>query len=209
MKTIIFDFDGVIIDSFNVVFNILYEKINRHTKYEVKVDDLKEEYMNSSLKEIVKKYKINKFLLPIIYWKIGQSYTNHLTEMKPFPKVNDTLKSLKQKGYKLGILSSNKKRNIVLFLKNNNLDKYIDFIDTFYNPLKKDKYLENIIKRKGLNRFETYYVGDEVRDYCACMNAKINCVIATYGFKSENLLNKLNTTKIDSIEKLEYIIKKF
>ncbi len=51
-----------------------------------------------------------------------------MDELKPVPGIKAALRELKQRGYQLGILTSNARENVQLFAKLHGLDPLFDFI---------------------------------------------------------------------------------
>ena len=101
IKTIIFDFDGVIGDSFNCVCEIIYKNCCNYTKHNLTLKKIKYEIRNTNLFEIIKKYKIKKIFIPLIVFKIKYDLKKRISKTKIFPQIKVTLKRLKNKNIKL------------------------------------------------------------------------------------------------------------
>lgn len=187
IKTIIFDFDGTIADTLDLATDKIENLSNKFHK-ELTKEKIKKLILEKPLKELLKEYHINKIELFFLLIEIKREIKKIIHEAKPFPNVEETLKELKKKNFKLGILSSNSKKNLEIFLNKYKLEKYFDFIETKNSLFKKDKAISKIIKKYNLNKSETIYVGDEIRDIEACKKINLEIITACYGFNSLKLL---------------------
>ncbi len=103
-----------------------------------------------------------------------------------FPNVKSTLSELKEKGYKMAIVSNCQKGYIDAFLTSMDMRQY--FVDTeeWGNTLKSKA--ENIRLVLSRNNFtKAIYIGDTAKDMNEAKNANIPFIHASYGFgKVEN-----------------------
>ena len=103
-----------------------------------------------------------------------------------YPKEEETLKALMEKGYFLCILSNAQPGYIEAYYSSTNLGKYfIDHICWGDNRLPKS---QNMLLLKERNHFdEIYYIGDTEMDENESNKAKAKFVHASYGFgKAKN-----------------------
>jgi phosphoglycolate phosphatase len=127
----------------------------------------------------------------LFFLKKGRSeFKQRIREVELFPEVKDVLTTLKKASFQLGIVSSDSRENILVFLAQNQLTDYFDFIHTELNLFGKGKVLKKVLCRYQLNPSKTIYLGDEVRDIEAARVAKIKVVSVTWGFNSEKLLRR-------------------
>lgn len=191
-KVLIFDFDGTICDSLDAVVSILKENL-KFTKYKDKfdLDEIKYMILNYNLKDILKNFKINNFVLFFILIKLRFDFNKKVKDLLPFENVFETLKILKKNNNRLFILTSNNSKNVLSFLEKNNLN----FFENLYfksSLFKKDKYLLKIIKENNLFLENVFYIGDELRDFISCQKINLNCICCSFGFNSFKLLKKHN-----------------
>ena len=66
---------------------------------------------------------------------------NSIGKLQPVDGMEKALSVLQKQGYPMGIVTSNDRDNVLLFLKNNNLDTYFQCIYTGRSLFGKDKYL--------------------------------------------------------------------
>ena len=107
----------------------------------------------------------------------------------------------------MGIISSNSKKNINTFLKNENIDT-MDFIIS--SPLFSKEIKINKLKKKlRLKDEDILYVGDEVRDIVSAKKSNIDIASVTYGYNTKEYLSSEEPTYfIDNLKELFNIIKK-
>lgn len=181
----IFDFDGTISDSFEFTLNVANEFLTKLKKKTVDAADFRE----NGIEEIIRDYKLNKLQILLYIFKGRREIRKHITELKTFAGMPDVIKKL-SKTSTLGIVSSNSKKNIDKFLKLHDLDKYFKFIVSSPSLFKKSDKINSAIEKYDLNKNETIYVGDEIRDIDAARKVHIKCIAVTWGFSDASLLKK-------------------
>ncbi|MGM0439135.1 MAG: HAD-IA family hydrolase [Patescibacteria group bacterium] len=204
-KLIIFDFDGTLVDSLPLIYKSLQSILADNNKInftEKEFEDLKKKGVIGALKELgVPFYKF-----PFIYFKVQAEMGRRIEEVDCFDGCKELLKSLKEEGYKLGIISNNKKRTIKTFLKNNNLD-FFNFIDGNLFMSRKTRRLKKVLKNKNKN--EVIYVGDQIDDVKAAHQAGIDSIAVSWGFdKKEELRKEAPTFLVDKVSELNNILVK-
>lgn len=188
LKTVIFDFDGTLADTFDFLlktFNQIAPDYNLPQIPDSQINNLKD----LSAKELLQKYPLSPLKLLKFSTHIRSELTKNIQNIKPFDGITQTLKTLKTSQIKIGIVTSNSKENVELFLRNNQI-KEIDFIYSEKNLFGKGKVLTNLIRKNKLNKNEMVYVGDEVRDIEAAQKAGIKIISVTWGLNSKSRLQK-------------------
>ena len=191
-KTIVFDFDGTIANTIDIGIEIYNNeivpkfKLKRVTKEEVAY--LRKE---KSQREILKRHNVSFFKLPFIVLSIRRALSKRMNEVEPQKDIVELIKTLKAQGYGLGILSSNSRSNIKIFLKNYELSQCFDFIVTSKNIFGKHRGMNRIIQKQ-----EFIYIGDETRDIQAAKRADIVSIAVTWGFNKKDALEKQNPDHI-------------
>jgi len=123
-------------------------------------------------------------------------------EAELYPGIDNLLKELKNKGYKVGIVSNSLKDMMIYKLKKYDLNDYVDFIighDEVKNPKPDSEGLLKCMKELKVKPSETIYVGDMESDITAGKSANVKFVIAvTYGYLSlaDNMFQKLKDADI-------------
>ncbi|MBI3485789.1 HAD-IA family hydrolase [Candidatus Daviesbacteria bacterium] len=187
-QVILFDFDGTIANTIDIVSEI-YNKFA--PSYGFKTIDKKEMIHIKSLSPLqilkdLRKSWLSFIKLPFFIKKIEGELNRQMESVKFYPGIIELLKRLKSEGYKLGIISSDTKKNIKKFLKLNDLD-FFDFIYTgsFWG---KSNLINKFLKDLDFKPSEVIYIGDEVRDIQAANKSQIDIVSVTWGFGSKKTL---------------------
>ena len=186
MKCLIFDFDGTIADTYDIVFEIIREIFHKRG---VKIPKDRKKSRSMGTREKLKKYKISRRSIVLLTRVCRRHLKKKIKTVKTFPRLKSVLKKLKKK-YRLGIVTSNSKDNVKIFLKNNGLNGVFDFIETG-NPLfGKHRRLKKAIKKHEYKKSEVIYVGDETRDIKAAKKVGVKIVAVSWGYESMSCLNK-------------------
>ena len=206
-KCVIFDFDGTLANTENVIFRVYNEIAKKYGYKEIThdyIDELKHQPIHNIIKDLGVPY-LKVFSLIKKGQKLMKEYHK---SMDPYEEdLKETLKILKSKLSYMGIISSNSKKNINTFLKNEKIDT-MDFIIS--SPLFSKEIKINKLKKKlKLKDEDILYVGDEVRDIVSAKKANIDIASVTYGYNTKEYFSSENPTYfIDDLKELFNIIEK-
>lgn len=187
-KTIIFDFDGTLVDSLEVAIHIFNTYAPEYGLSQITKQDL-QILRGKGYREVIKYFNIPFYKIPFYIKKFRNEFEKEADRFKLFPGIKKTLETIKENGYTTGILTSNTKVNVEKVLKNNDANIF-DFIHAEKNLFGKKYALKNLIKKYNLNKNEVVYIGDEVRDIEACKAVGIDIIAVTYGFNTKEILAK-------------------
>ncbi|HUI33439.1 MAG: HAD-IA family hydrolase [Dysgonamonadaceae bacterium] len=182
-KQIIFDFDGTLVDTFDVIKNIV---INEYGEYDIDFELFK----HKGAKGLLKKANIPRWKLPGMILNVT-SKLRKSENIKLFPGIVDLLYSLKS-NYKIGIVSSNSKDIIIDTLKKDNIENLFEFVYSESSLFGKHLVLKKMCKKHNINPLDVIYVGDEDRDIIAAKKAGIKNIAVTWGFNSKEKLSREN-----------------
>lgn len=203
-KILLFDFDGTIADSLDMVVTI-YNSFAKKYHLPTMTSKKKEELRGLSAREVISQITISKLLLPKIILEGKKEFARNLPLIKPFPELQRVMAEL-AKECRMGIVTSNDSTNVKQFLLSNNLD-YFDFIYSDKSLFGKGKVIKNVLKKYNFKKEHVIYVGDEVRDIDAAREAGIKIASVTWGFNTRESLAKSKPDRlIDSPHDLKKLI---
>ncbi len=200
---IIFDFDGVIINSHKIkslaffyIFRVYGKTIGlRARKYHL--DNIgKSRYLK--FKHIIKniqKSKITQKKLHYLDKKFDNFLQKKLKKMTPSKNLILFLKNKKNKR-KMFISTGTPKNKIIKILKEKNLIKY--FSKVYGSPKSKNNHIKEIKK----NGERTLFIGDSFEDYQAAKFSNVEFILKINS-ENVNLRKKIKLNKINSFKYLE------
>ena len=181
-KLIIFDCDGTILDTFNLiektVFKTFEEKLpnynltleEAHAFFGPLIDDSFKKYANTDeeVNELVKCYReINTKIMP--------------EYIKAFAGIEDVLIELKKSGFKIAIVSNKSTDAVVLGLKICKINQYFDLVigaEKMANAKPAPDGINQALKL--LNKKDAILIGDTIIDIETGKNASIDTIGVTW-----------------------------
>lgn len=200
MKAVIFDMDGVIIDSEPIHFEVDKQTF-KDLGYNVSVEELGKyvgttnEYM---LTEIKKKYNINKSIEEIISYKVEMTKRKVMeSNLEPIEGIKELLSELKNKDIPTAIASSSPRDFIDVVVSKFKLKNYFKFIvsgeEVKRGKPAPDIYFETA-KKLGINPRDCIVIEDSKNGVLAAKTAGMKCI----GFQNANSGNQ-DLSKADII----------
>ena len=215
IKAAIFDLDGTLLNTLEDVVNACnyaLKKCNFKThsieEYKVFVGDGRSKLIERIVPD---EYKGNDEVKNKVLRLFDEYYSGHMLDMtKPYEGICEMLKSLKEKGVKLAVVSNKPDEFVGGIVK-----KY--FGDTFEivhgqrtnYPVKPDPTtVYEVIEYFGIKLNESIYVGDSNVDIYTAKNAKVKSIGVAWGFRGEDELREAGADYIvyDSNEIAELIL---
>ncbi|WP_347722988.1 HAD-IA family hydrolase [Lysinibacillus capsici] len=186
MKHIIFDFDGTLADS-TAVFASAWNTLAQ--KYKFKGIELKEidTLKKLSISERSKLFDFPMYKLPMILPQFYKLYRQSLNDVHLFEGMKELLIEIDKRGYKILIISSNSKENILEFLKMNGIHCVADVLCS-NRIFGKDKVMKKFLKEANVDSSNVVYIGDEQRDIVACKKAGIPIIWVEWGYDAKEVV---------------------
>ena len=185
--TLIFDFDGTIANTFDVMIDLFNTIVS---KYDIKpiTKELLDSYLELPLKKRIKAHGVKYRQVPFLVKDALSLLEPFLKQATPFEGMKEMLFTLSKK-YTLYIASSNKKELIETFLKTHDINV---FKKVYAKPtlFGKDKLLLSLLKKENLNIKNVLYIGDELRDIEACEKIHMDILPVSYGYDKPSFLKK-------------------
>jgi phosphoglycolate phosphatase len=204
---IIFDFDGTLADTERHSLAI-YNKLAEEHGFTVFTLEEVEELKHMIPAKIIAKAKIPYTKLFKVLKEGQEMLKKHINEVPSFEAdLKSVLDEVRPYTKKIGVISSNLKKNIRRFLKNNGVDD-MDFIIS--SPLfTKEAKILKVIRKYHFDAARVVYVGDEFRDITASKKAGVKIVSVTWGYNSRELLEKgAPDAVIDNLSELTSLVRR-
>ncbi len=185
MKLLLFDFDGVLVDSLDVYektvtdcLNVIGQPLSRGREEFL---ELFEDNFYASLAD--KGVDMDKFMTASLDILAGVNYA----EMKPFDAMRPVLRDLK-KNHPMVVISSNDTPTILEALRLYDFEGIFDeVLGSDFMLSKKDKIL-HVIKKYHVGLEDIYYIGDTTGDIKEGRQAGVKTVGVTWGWHSKELM---------------------
>lgn len=188
-RLILFDFDGTIANTIAQslkISNRLAGEFGYRRLDPTEVQTLRDK----SLFELLHFMRVPFTKLPLILAKARSEMRNEITEVEAIPGLQEVLGTLHQRGYRMGILTTNSEENVRRFLAHHEINAF-DFIHSSSLIWGKHHGLKQILKQERILPAEMVYIGDETRDIEAAQRAKIPIIAVGWGYNSERVLRAL------------------
>ncbi len=195
INTVIFDLDGTLLNSLGDLHACFNYAITQFGYPERTLDEIKSFVGNGITKAIERAlpYEVEKEELNKIVLLFKDYYKEHMTELTlPYDGIISMLAELRQKGYKLAIVS-NKFDDAVKGLCKQYFNEYIEAaIGEGYGIEKKPNPIGIYKAIKELNSSikNAIYVGDSDVDIQTAKNAGIPCISVLWGYRDKDFLLK-------------------
>ncbi len=183
---LIFDFDGTIADTLEIAVDIANE-LSKEFGFRSVTKEEFIELRGKSIPELVKMSGMSWWQLPSVVRRAREHFKTRLSQVPPVTGMPESLKVLHQRGYMLGILTSNTQEGVNAFLDMYGLQLF-EFIHAPDSIFGKAKRLKEIQKTYRLDETEMVMIGDEGRDIDAAHKVHVDAVAVTWGFHTRQLL---------------------
>ncbi|MBS3994773.1 MAG: HAD-IA family hydrolase [Alkaliphilus sp.] len=180
IKYVIFDFDGTLVDSFDIAITVANQLAEKHRFKAIKKTDL-DHLRIISIPEKCKFLGLPLYMLPLWAPEFYTLYKQSSEKLLLFEGMKKLLDELNSLGYQIAIISSNSENIIREFLHKNNID-YIKNIFCSKFLFGKDIIIKRFMRDQRVGCAEVIYVGDEHRDIVACKKTGIKVIWVEWGF---------------------------
>lgn len=206
MKVVIFDFDGTLGDTLDVLLAIAnrlacefdYPPLDRGTL---------QMFQQMDSREVLRQSQISIFKIPFLMQRLRAEMGHHMASIQLFSGMGDALRELHAHGHRLGIVTSNSAENVEAFLEAQHIRHLFDFVYSGKTIFGKHRVLKRILKQHNIDLSEAIYVGDETRDIEASKKVAIATISVTWGFNTRSILEHHQPTYIiDTPSELVHIL---
>ncbi len=204
-KLLIFDLDGTLSDTQPLLHTMVYRTL---LDSGIEIESV-EAVTKSMIINDKKVFEDNRALIPcefipmvdqdqygIDFWKNYDALFMDSVN-RVFDGIYETLCELKKRGYLLAVLSNKKDRFVQPIIATAFSEEFFDFVCGWdeIRPKKPDPTsLLDILAELGVEKENTWMIGDLSADYKVSVNAGVNHVIADWGYGEKKKLIKLGAT---------------
>jgi pyrophosphatase PpaX len=182
ITTILFDYDGTLMDTNSIIIESW-----QHTFKEMKVRELPFEEIKKTLGEPLS-LTMGKLFAATDIAKATEIYKDFhrdafMTDVQVFDGMGELVVTLKEKGYKLGIVTSRKAWTTTRGLEKFGLDKYFDVVITAQDTDKHKPDPEPVfmaLEKLDSKAEESIIIGDTKFDVLCAKNAGIKSVLVDW-----------------------------
>ncbi|MGL5081768.1 MAG: HAD-IA family hydrolase [Microcoleaceae cyanobacterium] len=194
-KIIIFDFDGTLADTLDVLVGIT-NRLSQEFGYPPTKPEEVVQLQHLSTRQIVQRSGISWIKLPLLIRRVRLELKKDIQLVNLFPHTKEVLLELKNQGHLLYILTSNTTENVSQVLQNHQILNLFTEIYSGSNLFGKSRMIRRLLKREKLRREQAIYIGDETRDIIAAKQAQITVIAVRWGFNSPEVLRQYNPDAI-------------
>lgn len=186
IKAAIFDFDGTIADSFDLLLDTFRKVAPTYIDKEVPLEELR----GLTTSQIMKRLNVKLRQVPLLAIRGKKEMSKGIPKLKTFDHLDGALRELARQNIRLFVISSNDQRSIELFMKANKLSSLWEDVIGDVGLLGKAKPIKGLVRKTGYQPREVVYVGDETRDVAAAKKAGVASIAVGWGFNNEAVLRQ-------------------
>lgn len=184
-STVIFDFDGTLVDSFSLMLTLIGRLVHQDTLLDSDVSRLRGLDLIPFLREL----HVPLWRVPILALRIRREFAHQLQQVELFSGIDAAVRTL-AKQHTLFVLSSNSEANVRAVLQRYNIEQYFRQVHGNARQLHKEHGLRQLIRRNGIAAKDAWYVGDETGDIDAAHQVGLRAVAVSWGYKNISALSR-------------------
>jgi len=206
IKTIIFDFDGTLVDSEKAIYQC-FQSITNFLAPE-RIDYAKNILIGPPLRDTVSEIlgphhqdKLNEFVELFIEMHDEQAIKN----TQPYPGVIEILKKLRSKKILMAVATNKRYSPTIKLINHFDWQEYftsIECSDSQSQIRNKDEMIQEILKNTNFTK--AFFVGDTVNDGLSANLNQLPFILARYGYGRDQDWSKVNVKK--SIQKFSEVL---
>ena len=190
IKTLIFDFDGVLADSFETFYPLLRDSM-AHIGFKLNPNQYRDFFIGNvhqSLKDFVNDEKRYLDMMEFRKNNYDKYYYDPDNKAELFSGATEFLKKIDKK-YTLAVASSGRQSNIENLLEESGLKGLFSFVlaNASYT---KEGMIEEILDKSNSKAAETVMISDTMGDILVAKKVGLKTIAVTWGFHSAEVLKK-------------------
>jgi phosphoglycolate phosphatase len=192
--TLIFDFDGTLVDSLEptlLAYNRLAPRFNVKPIERADLPRLRTLGARAAMRE----HRVSFWKLPWLVRSMRKALHAQVDALQAIEGIPEALRALAARGDRLCILSSNSNENIERFLSRAEL-RVFEHVVGGSSLFGKARALTRLLRALELERASALYVGDELRDVEAAHAVGIGSIAVTWGYAARDTLAAAQPTHL-------------
>lgn len=192
IRTILFDLDGTLIDTNELIISSFQHTLDQYAPNKFKREDILN-FIGPPLRDSFLSVDMDQVEAMIETYR-EHNIKNHDDFVTAYPTVVETMKALKAKGFKLGIVTTKMRKTVDMGMKLTELDGLFEVVVTLDDVTHAKPHPEPIVKAMNAlnaNPAETIMVGDNTHDIEAGKNAGIKTAGVVWTVKGRKTLEDL------------------
>lgn len=190
-RVIIFDFDGTLADTLEVIIEGYNQEVAQALGSRPFNPSRLDEYKRSgTLASLLKEHGISLARFPQLLFLVKKHLRREMRKIPFFPGMREVVEHLSLKGYTLGILTSNSVKNVAAFLAKEKATSFFRFVYSSSRWYGKDRTMRKILRQENIQIDQVVYVGDESRDIVFARKMGIPVISVTWGMYHGDRLAK-------------------
>jgi phosphoglycolate phosphatase len=190
----VFDFDGTLADTFPWAVGLYEDLSERFDIPRVDASDY-ERIRGLSVREMMSEFNIAPRRLPSIGAFVKKEMARNLDKLTLFEGIRDALRDLSENGVRLAVVSSNDEPTIRAVLGRQTADRF-DHYECGVSVFGKARKLRRTLRKTKVPAPAAIYIGDEIRDLEAAVEAGIDFGAVTWGYNTRGSLIARSPTLI-------------
>ncbi|MED4402813.1 pyrophosphatase PpaX [Metabacillus fastidiosus] len=206
INTILFDLDGTLVDTNELIIQSFLHTLNNYYPDKYKREDVLP-FMGPTLHETFGGMDVERVEEMITMYR-KFNHENHDVLVKEFDTVFETVKTLHEKGYKLGIVTTKIRSTVTMGLALTKLDQFFDVvvtIDDVKNAKPDPEPLLLALEQLGSSPDEAIMVGDNSHDIEGGKNAGTKTAAVAWSAKGRDFIESFHPDYM--LEKMSDLLK--
>lgn len=193
IKAVLFDFDGTLADTNPLIIRTFEETFNTLSPERALTREKVLDCIGPTLEQTGEKYFPDNPQAFVDYYRnLNDKYHDEMIAI--FPGVIEMVKTLRDKGLKLAIVSSKRRDFVIRGLQQTKLLEYFDYIvagDDVENPKPDPEPVIQALNHYGISPSEALMIGDNSHDIDGAKNANVTSIAVGWAIKGIEYLTAL------------------
>ncbi|MBI4439586.1 HAD family hydrolase [Candidatus Woesearchaeota archaeon] len=192
MKAILFDMDGVLLDSHDAWFDVLNSSLKKFGRKEITVERFDRDAWAQSFDTVAARFLPNEEVAEISKFYFSR-FSDFVKKIKVNPEAKSVLQELKKKRIKTAIVSNSHRKIVELLLKSAGLHQFFDAI-VGGDEVKRGKPAPDVAfeacRRLKVSAKDSIMVGDTVYDIESARSA--GCLAIGFRIDADKRIENLS-----------------